>query len=93
MASRLKQIAASAKVADGNLRLKSITLTAGVDAASVAVDDSADGAGTDLLTLKAAAGSTVIWRTGDPQGVFFGTALYATITGTAPAVAFEYEPG
>lgn len=91
--SNIKQIAASAAVATGNVWLKSITLTAAADAASVAVDDSTDGAGTDLLTLKAAIGTTVTWRAGDPKGVFFGTALYATITGTSPAVSFEYEQG
>lgn len=93
MASRLKQIAASAKVADGNLWLKSITLTAGADAASVVIDDSTDGSGTDLLTLKAAAGTSATWRSGDRQGPFFWAALYATITGTSPAVVFEYEQG
>jgi len=93
MASKLSQVAASAKVADGRVWLKSITLAAGADAASVVVDDSTDGSGSDLLTLKAAAGTTATWRSGDKQGVFFGTALYAAITGTAPAVSFEYEQG
>ena len=94
MASRLKQVSASSKVADGNLWLKSVTLTAGAGAAAtVAVDDSTDGNGTDLLTLAAPQGTSITWQAGDPGGVFFGAALYATLTGAGAVVSCEYEQG
>jgi hypothetical protein len=89
MATRLEAVSSTSKVQDGDLWLKSVTLTAGADAATLIVDDSTDGNGTDLLKLAAPAGTTATWRTGDSgRGVFIGTALYATLTGTSP---FEYE--
>ncbi len=93
MAARLKQISASGKVADGPLWLKGIVLTAGSDAATLAVDDSTDGSGTDQLTLKAATGASAVWTTGDRDGVFIKTALYGTLTGTGPVASFEFEQG
>lgn len=94
MASKLKQLSASGKVADGNLWLKSVTLTAGAEAdATVSVDDSTDGNGTALLGLATPKGTTVTWKGGDPGGVFFGVALYATLSGTGASVSCEYEQG
>jgi hypothetical protein len=92
VATRLESAVATAKIQDGNLWLKSVTLAAGADAATVIIDDSTDGSGTDLLKLAAPAGETATWVTGDRgEGVFIGNALYATITGTTPFVSFEFE--
>lgn len=91
MASRLVQVSASGKVVDGPVFLKSLVLAGGSDAASVALADSSGAGGTAVLTLKAAAGSTVSWHSADKRGAFFGTAIYATVSGTSPAVSLEYE--
>lgn len=67
--------------------LQSVTLTGGSDAATVVIRD---GGGTDvLLTLKAAANTSVQWRTGSEDGVFFGTGVHATFTGTGPLAYVE----
>lgn len=93
MAARIEQASATAKIQDGPLWLKSVLLTAGIDAASVTIEDTTGGGGTDLITLKAAANSSVQWRSGDRQGVWFKTAIHATFTGTTPFASFEYEQG
>lgn len=67
--------------------LRSVLLTAGSDAASVVVKDGSSGA--TLLTLKAAANSSVQWRA--VRGVHVGTAIHATFTGTSPVASFEYD--
>lgn len=91
MASRLTQRSSDGAAYTGNAYLKSVTLTAGSDAATVVIDDSTDGSGTDLLTLKAPTGTTVEWQARDDGGVFFTTAIYCDLTGTAPVVTCEYE--
>jgi hypothetical protein len=51
-----------------------------------------DVSGSDpLVTVKAAILSTATWRAGDPEGVWIGTTIHATVTGTAPAVDIEYS--
>jgi hypothetical protein len=68
-------------------KVLSITLTAGADAASVAIDDSTDGSG-DPVTVNAAIGTTVQVRF---KGLDFRTGVYATITGTTPLISIEWE--
>jgi len=80
----------SGLVVTGNTRLSSIILTAGSDAASVAVDDSSDGSGSVLATLKAAANTTEIFTITQP-GVKAATGLYATLTGTSPKAYVIYR--
>lgn len=92
MASRLKKVTATGKIIDGPVRLKSVVLAAGSDAATAIIDDSTDGAGTDLLKLVAPAGDTAVWTSGDKHGVYLGTAAYTTLTGTGPHLTIEYEP-
>jgi len=70
-------------------RVSAISLAAGSDAATVTLDDSTGGSGTNKWKLAAAAGA------GDsisfPEPVLFGTGIYATLTGTDPAVSVAYE--
>jgi hypothetical protein len=91
VATRLTLRSSDGAAYTGNARLKSVVLTAGSDAATVTIDDSTDGNGTDLLTLKAAANATVSWTAGDPDGVFFTTGIYTDVSGTSPSVTVEYE--
>lgn len=89
--SKLKQISATADVATGadGYRLHSIVVSAGADAASVVIRDVS---GTDpLVTVKAAILTTASWSAGDANGVFIGTTIHATVTGTAPAISVEYS--
>jgi hypothetical protein len=67
--------------------LASVVLTAGIDAASVVLDDSADGSGAKLCTLKAAANTTAVWTPAMPQAF---SLLYATVTGTTPEITIQY---
>lgn len=67
--------------------LYSVVLTGGSDAATLVVKDGSSGS--TLLTLKAAANTTVQWRA--VRGVHIGTAIHATFTGTGPVAAFEYD--
>jgi len=70
-------------------RVSAISLAAGTDAATVILDDSTDGNGTDKWKLAALTGD------GDsisfPEPLLFGVGIYATITGAAPAVSVAYE--
>lgn len=89
--STLKQVAATGDVVTGAdvYRLYSVTVSAAADAASCVIKDTSGGSA--LLTVKAAIGTTATWRAGDPEGVFIGTTIHATVTGTSPAVNVEYE--
>lgn len=91
MASRLKHLSATGAVSTRILNLKSVILTAGADVASVTIADKGDGTGATIAVLKAAAGATAVWTSGDKQGVSLPDGAYATITGTAPAVSVEIE--
>lgn len=89
--SILKQVAATGDVITGAdaYRLHSVTLAAAADAASVVIKDTSSGSA--IMTLKAAIGATASWVAGDPEGVFIGTTIHATVTGTSPAVSVEYD--
>lgn len=65
-----------------------VVLTGGSDAASVIIYDNTAGSGTILLTLKAAANTSIIWTPAQP--VSAGTGIYAALTGTSPAVDVSY---
>lgn len=89
MASNLKRIAASGAFATGPRRLKSVCLTAAAATSTLAIDDSTDGAGTDLLVLSAVANTSVCWNARDH--VEFKTAIYGTLTGASAAATAEYD--
>lgn len=91
MARDLKQITATGDVIAGRAYLHSVTLSGGA-----ATDDTTlevrDGSGTSVrLTLKALALTTRVWTAGDQEGVYFATAIHATVTGTAPKASFEFS--
>ncbi len=89
--SRLKQLSATGNIsgAADTIRLHSVVLTAGADAASLVVKR--DGtSGTAVLTLKAAIATTVIWNASDSDGVEINVA-HATFTGTSPVGDFEFR--
>lgn len=90
MATRLAQITATGTVYNGKGYLKSLILAGGSDAATAAIKDGSGGGA--IATLKAAAGTTATWSAGDPVGVFFGTTIYATLTGTSPTLTGEFDP-
>jgi hypothetical protein len=88
--SQLKQVAATGDVATGadGYRVFSVTVSAAADAASCVIRDVSSGSA--LLTVKAPIQTTATWHAGDPDGVWIGTTIHATVTGTSPAVSIEY---
>jgi len=89
MASNLKRITASGAFATGSRRLKGVCLTAAAATSTLAIDDSVDGSGTDLLVLSAVANTSVCWQAREP--VSFATAIYGTLTGASAAASAEYD--
>lgn len=90
MASKQTEASATGDVTTDSRTVKSVVLTAGSDAASVVVRSGGSG-GTVQLTLKAAAGATATWVTGDVDGVGYADGIHVTLTGTGPVVDVEYE--
>lgn len=85
----LKQLAATGAVKAGPGLVSAVVLAAGADAATVVLDDSTAGGGTDVLKLSAVAnGSAAI---SFPRPVYFSVGIYATLTGTGPVLSVAYE--
>lgn len=80
-------LAASALVKTGPGVVHSVVLTGGSDAATLVLGDEVATGGDAIVTLGAAAGASV----SAVLDVAFGVGLYATITGTAPAVTVSYR--
>lgn len=92
MATKLVKVAASGKIADPGVWMKSVVLAAGSAAGSVVIDDSVDGSGTEVLKLTAAADDVgEVWVSGDPQGVRMTNGIYATLAGAGVEVSVEFE--
>lgn len=91
MATRLEQVSATGKVQDGSLWLKSVVLAGGSAAATLLIQDTTDGSGTDVLKLAAATGDSAVWQSPDSEGVYFANAIYATLSGAGAVASFEYE--
>lgn len=92
MASNLVRVAATGQVgAAGDRILKSVVLHGGSAASSVSVTDSTDGSGTVLLSLAAPIADSAVWTAADPDGVRFGTGIFATLAGTGASASFEIE--
>jgi len=89
MASKAVEVSATGVAVAGDAYLKSVTLTAGSDLATLVVRDGA--AGPVRLTLKAAANTSTLWVCGDAQGASFGVDVHATLTGTGPVADLEFE--
>jgi len=69
----------------------SVCLTSVGNAASVVLYDNTSGAGTVLCALAVPAAATSVTYS-PPGGIPAYTAIYATITGTAPYVTVQYKP-
>ena len=83
--AQIKRATATGDVTTVTSHLQAVTLTAGADAASVALR--AGGAsGTLLLTVKAAANTTTPVPLG--AAVPFSGGLHATFSGTSPEASF-----
>ena len=92
MATRLKRVNATALIHTGPARIKSIVLTPAAAVATLTIDDSLDGSGTDALSLQAAAsGNSAVWRTGDQDGAYVSIGIHATLAGAGALVTIEYE--
>jgi hypothetical protein len=96
MATRLKRITATGLITAAPARLKSVVLTPAAAVATLVIDDSTDGSGTDLFSLQAgASGASVIWMSADSTkhtaGVGFSVGIHATLGGTGASAMIEYE--
>ena len=67
----------------------SVVLTGGSDAATLILYDNTAASGTKLVTLKAAANTTVPYV--PPRSFSFGKGCFAALTGTSPAAYIQYE--
>lgn len=89
MARDLKQVSASGDVTTGvPAILRSVTLTAAAATSTVVVKDGSTGSA--RLTLSAVANTSAVWTAG-PEGVLFGTAIHATLTGASAVASFEFD--
>lgn len=91
MARDLKQVTATGDVVAGRAYLHSVVLSGGAATDNTTLEVRDGSAGDVRLTLKALALESVVWTAGDREGVFFGSAIHATVTGTAPKASFEFS--
>ena len=70
-------------------RILGVGIKAGADAATVKLLDGGSGGTQKTATLAADIGVSNHWSF--PNGIQCSTSIYATITGTTPEVAVEYE--
>lgn len=89
MATNLKYRTTTGDAVTGDAYLKSVALHGGSAASSVEVRDGSGGS--ILLSLAAPIADSAVWTSGDPDGVFFGSAVHLTLAGTGAAVAVEVE--
>lgn len=82
-------ITSSATVTSRAARILGIGIKAGVDAATVKLLDGGSGGTQKTATLAVGIGVSDHWIF--PNGIQCSTDIYATITGTTPEVAIEYE--
>lgn len=90
MARDLKQVSATGDVtAVVPAVLRSVTLTAAAATATVVVKDGSGGS--TRLTLSAVANASVTWQAGSAEGVHFGSAIHATLSGSGALASFEFD--
>jgi hypothetical protein len=87
--SRLIRVNATGLVIAGPVRLLSISLHAAAVVATLAVQDTVAGGGTDCLSLACIINDSRQWTAG--ESVYFGKGIYATIGGAAASASFEIE--
>lgn len=86
-ASAIKQVGATGDVTTVDTFLRGASLTAGSDAATLTVKAGGSG-GTTVLTVKAAASTTVEVPLFDAS---CGGGVHATLAGTGPVATFVYS--
>jgi hypothetical protein len=86
-----KVVSASTSIIATAARILGVSIKAGTDTATVKLLDGADSAGTQkTITLSVTSVATPIhYEFGN--GIQCATGIYATITGTSPEVAVEFE--
>jgi hypothetical protein len=84
-----KVISASASIIATPARILGVSIKAGTDTASVKLLDGGSSGTQKTATLSVASGTSQHWEF--PNGIQCATDIYATITGTTPEVAVEYE--
>jgi len=70
-------------------RVLGIGIMAGTDSASIKILDGGASGTQKTATLNAGTGTSEHWSF--PSGIQCSTSIYATITGTTPEVAVEFE--
>jgi hypothetical protein len=91
MATNLYRATATGAAFTGKGYLKSVALEGGSANSTVQVRDNTSGSGTVILSLAAVIGSSAVWSSGDPDGVFIGTGVHVTLAGAGAAVTVEVE--
>lgn len=84
--STVKQVSATGDVTTASTHVRSVSLTAGSDAATLTVKAGGSG-GTTVLTVKAAASTTVEVSLYDS---LCAGGVHATLAGTGPVATFVY---
>lgn len=82
------EITADGAVKSAPGALCSVVLTGGSDAATLVLYDNTAASGSKLVTLKAAANTSVVYAPAQP--VAAGKGIYADISGTGPAAYVSY---
>lgn len=90
MARDLVQATGDGDVVIGPVHVHSVVFT-GTDAGGNAMDLKDGAAGATRLTLKAPAGTSVVWRSGDPEGVLFSTSVNWGHSGAGAVMSVEYS--
>ncbi|MFC9088997.1 hypothetical protein [Nocardiopsis dassonvillei] len=85
--SRITEVSATGDVTTVSAHLRTVTLTAGADAATLVVKAGGSG-GTTVLTLAATAGTTA--SSPGLHDALCSGGVHATLTGTAPSATFVY---
>jgi len=84
-----KVVDASTTIVATAARILGVMITAGTDSASVKILDGGASGTQKTATLSVATGVSAHWTF--PNSIQCATNIYATITGTTPEVAVEFE--
>jgi len=84
-----KVVDESAAITTKAARILGVAIKAGTDSATVKLSDGQTGGTQKTATLIATGTSSAHWTF--PSGIQCTTSIYATITGTTPEVAVEFE--
>jgi len=82
-------ISASDEISAKAARILGVSIAAGTDSASIKLLDGGASGTQKTVTLSVESGSSEHWIF--PNGIQCATSIYATVTGTTPEVAVEFE--